>query len=93
MIFVDPEQRVRNEKVLNFVAPVVEDKRAPVRLLAFSRVRVLMRPSFAASTVTNGRTKPGLTRVPRATGCIRRFPFMNSTPVPGGGMPPKEIAG
>ena len=45
MIFVDPEQRVRNEKVLHFVAPVVEDKRAPVRLLAFSRVRVLIKMS------------------------------------------------
>src|ERR1700723_1380830 len=42
MIFVDPEQRVRNEKVLNFIASVVEDERSPVGLLALLGVSMLV---------------------------------------------------
>ena len=43
VIFVDPEQRVRNQKILHFVAAVVEDERAPVRMRAFARIGVLVK--------------------------------------------------
>src|SRR3984957_13448819 len=43
VILVDPEQRVRNQKVLHFVAAVVEDERAPVGMRAFARIGVLVK--------------------------------------------------
>src|ERR1700756_3726818 len=43
VILVDPEQRVRNQKVLHFVAAVVEDKRAPVGMCTLSRIGMLVK--------------------------------------------------
>ena len=40
--FLQPEQRVRNQERAHFVAPVVEDQRAPVLLLALARIGVLV---------------------------------------------------
>ncbi len=39
---LEPEQRVRDEEVPDFVAPVVEDERAPVLVLALPRILVLV---------------------------------------------------
>ena len=43
MVLVNPEQRVREQEILHLVAPVIEDERAPVRLSAAPRVRVLVK--------------------------------------------------
>ena len=42
VIFLEPEQRVRQQEVSHLVAAVVEDQRAPVLVLALPRVRVLV---------------------------------------------------
>ena len=39
---LEPVERVRDEKVADLVAPVIEDQRAPVRLLALARILVLV---------------------------------------------------
>src|SRR5205823_13322510 len=41
VIFAQPEQRVRQQEVADLVAPVVEDQRAPVLMLALTRILVL----------------------------------------------------
>ena len=43
MVFVQPEQRVREQEIPHFVAPVVEDQRAPVRMRALARIGVLVK--------------------------------------------------
>src|SRR5262249_60751495 len=42
VVLLEPEQRVRQEEVADFVAPVVEDQRAPVAVLALPWVGVLV---------------------------------------------------
>src|SRR5258708_32946356 len=42
MIFVEPEEGVGDEIVLNFVAAVIVDERAPVGMCALARVRVFV---------------------------------------------------
>src|SRR5881397_2283904 len=42
MVFVEPEQRVRQQEVADLVAAVVEDQRAPVLMLALARIGVLV---------------------------------------------------
>ncbi len=42
VILVDPEERVREQKILHFVAAVVEDQRAPVGMRALARIGVLV---------------------------------------------------
>ena len=42
VVFLEPEQRVRQQEVPHLVAAVVEDQRAPVLMLALPRVRVLV---------------------------------------------------
>ena len=42
MIFLEPEQRIAEQKVPNLVAAVVEDQRSPVLVLALSRIVVLV---------------------------------------------------
>ena len=42
VIFVQPEKRVREQKILHFVAAVVEDQRAPVGMRALARIGVLV---------------------------------------------------
>src|SRR5205814_9616268 len=40
--FAEPEQRVRQQEVADFIAAVVEDQRAPVLMLALPRIGVLV---------------------------------------------------
>ena len=42
MKLVEPVDRAREQKAANFVARVVEDERAPIRVLAFLRIAVLV---------------------------------------------------
>ena len=42
VIFLQPEQRVAQQKVSHFVPPVVEDQGAPLLVLAFARVGVFV---------------------------------------------------
>ena len=42
VILVDPEERVRQQKILDFVAAVVENQRAPIGMLAEARVGVFV---------------------------------------------------
>src|SRR5260370_29598415 len=42
MIFVQPEQRVREQEVPDLRSPVVEDQRSPILMLALAGVRVLV---------------------------------------------------
>ena len=42
MEVLDPRERARGEEVAHLVAPVVEDQRAPVPVLALARVRVFV---------------------------------------------------
>ena len=42
VILVIPVQRVADEEVLHLILTVIEDLRAPVRMLALSRVRILI---------------------------------------------------
>ena len=42
VILVDPEKRVGDQEILHFVAPVVEDQRAPIGMRALARVGVLV---------------------------------------------------
>src|SRR4029077_10620373 len=45
VILVEPEERVRDEKIADFIASEVENERAPIRLLALARVHVLVKIS------------------------------------------------
>ena len=42
MVLLEPEQRVRQQEVADFVPAVVEDQRAPVLVLALPRILVLV---------------------------------------------------
>src|SRR5215467_7693182 len=42
VVFVQPKERVRNQIVLNFIAPVVVDKRAPVGMRALAWIGVFV---------------------------------------------------
>src|SRR5439155_5368553 len=42
MIFLQPEQSAGNQKRADFVAPVVENERAPIAMLTFARVGMLV---------------------------------------------------
>ena len=42
VILLQPEQRVRDEERADLVAAVVEDQRAPIAMLAFARIGVLV---------------------------------------------------
>src|SRR6185369_15252939 len=42
VVLLEPEQRVRQQKVTDLVAAVVEDQRAPVLVLALPRILVLV---------------------------------------------------
>ena len=42
VILLDPEQRIRDQEIAHFVAAVVEDLRAPLRVLAAPRIGVLV---------------------------------------------------
>ena len=42
MIFVEPEERVRDEEIAHFVAAEVENERAPILVLALARIGVLV---------------------------------------------------
>src|SRR4051794_208771 len=42
MELVDPEECVRDEKITNLVTPVVEDERAPIRMLTEPWIIVLV---------------------------------------------------
>src|ERR1700690_116801 len=43
MVFIQPEERVRNEKILHFVATVIENERTPIRLRSPPRIGVLVK--------------------------------------------------
>jgi hypothetical protein len=43
VIFVEPEQRVRDEEIADLVAAVVENQRAPILVLAHPRIGVLVK--------------------------------------------------
>ena len=58
-----PEQRVGEQEVAHLVAPVVEDQRAPVRVLAAARVLVLVQ-----RRAVEARERPGVARE------VRRHP-------------------
>ena len=42
MKFVEPVERVREQKVAHFVAAVVENVGAPIRMLAFARIEMFI---------------------------------------------------
>src|SRR5262249_32744183 len=42
MILVEPEQRIRQQIAAYFIAAIVEDQRAPIGMLALSRIGVLV---------------------------------------------------
>ena len=42
VIFVDPEERVREQEILHLVAPIIENQRAPIRMRAQARICVLV---------------------------------------------------
>src|ERR1700730_3703844 len=43
VIFVEPEDSIRDQKILHFVAAVVEDQRAPIRMLSLARIGMLVK--------------------------------------------------
>ena len=43
MIFLEPEERVRQQEVPNFVPAEVEDQRAPVLMLTLARIGMLVK--------------------------------------------------
>src|SRR5262245_16099435 len=43
MKFIEPEERIADQKIPHLVAAVIENKRAPIRLLALARVLVLVK--------------------------------------------------
>src|SRR5258706_12695581 len=43
VIFVQPENSIRNQEILHFVAAVVEDQGTPIRMLALSRIGMLVK--------------------------------------------------
>ena len=42
MIFVEPEERVRDQEIADFVAAEIENERAPILMLALARIHVLV---------------------------------------------------
>jgi len=42
VVFLEPEQRAREQEASDLVAPVIEDERAPILMLALARIRVLV---------------------------------------------------
>src|SRR5438132_2597938 len=43
VILVEPEERIRDEKIADFIAPEIKNERAPIRLLALARVHVFVK--------------------------------------------------
>src|SRR6266550_4287288 len=61
MVLLEPEQRVREQKVSDLVAAVVENERAPVLMFPLTRIGVLVesRPVEPRQTVFVLRKVPG----------------------------------
>ena len=42
MVLIQPEKSIRDQEITNFVAPEVEDERAPIRVLALAWIHVFV---------------------------------------------------
>ena len=42
MIFVEPEERVPDQEITHFVAPIIKDERPPILMFSLARVHVFI---------------------------------------------------
>ena len=70
MEMLDPEQRIGDQEVLHFRLAVVKDLRAPVRMLAHSRIRVF-----------KGRRAVEVRQAVRVSREMRRYPVKDHTDI------------